>query len=696
MAPCSPSPVLVGKTAGLGSHRAIRAVFVAGLGISAWLPATQADAAIVGVVRNASDQLPIVGARVSVQVSAIETLTDAQGRFTLPDDVTGDVVIVAAMKGYFNGSIATADPDADLVLDLEAVPPDDNPDARFADPEACASCHFDQHAQWEDSPMAMAGDNTWVYDIYDGTGTPGGSGGFVYLDDSVHAEENPASECSACHQPESWVYEPFSALEPIDSLSPAAMHGISCEVCHKIAHVDETKPNFPGLHADAVTVTRPHELDWNVQYGTLGDSDYLAPAEMRSSYQPQLRAAVCGACHQDKNDHDADGDFEDAGGIISEPTYLEWLDSPFGDLDSGVYADCVDCHMPVSGATSACNKLPDLVRPAGDIRIHEILGTTPTYLENAVTMTMTQEITEGRVDVTIDITNDKTGHHVPTGVTIRNMILLVEAVHVEGGSPLTYAGEQVIHDLGGTGGPPEDGYYGGLPGKLYAKINRDAAGNSPTFFTDAIEIVQDTRIPALTNDVTTYSFDSSAGGDVEITARLIYRRSWRALVDAKGWTEDGHGNLLADVQAPHFGHLMEQSRATVALPPPPDDGDTGTGDTGTGDTATGNSATGDPGTGDSSSSDTSASDTGSPDTGSSNTSGPGTSDGASETGPEDAGMGSSTAGPPPGTAEISPPSSSGGCGCSAHGGFGAAPVLPVLLSVWRRRRNKRSARSTVI
>ena len=30
------------------------------------------------------------------------------------------------------------------------------------------------------------------------------------------------------------------------------------------------------------------------------------------------------------------------------------------------------------------------------------------------------------------------------------------------------------------------------------------------------------------------------------------------LVDAKAWTEDGHGNALADVQPPHFGHLMEE------------------------------------------------------------------------------------------------------------------------------------------
>jgi hypothetical protein len=40
-------------------------------------------------------------------------------------------------------------------------------------------------------------------------------------------------------------------------------------------------------------------------------------------------------------------------------------------------------------------------------------------------------------------------------------------------------------------------------------------------------------------------------------ARLIYRKAFRFLVDAKGWTEDGHGQPLVDVIAPDFGHLME-------------------------------------------------------------------------------------------------------------------------------------------
>ena len=45
---------------------------------------------------------------------------------------------------------------------------------------------------------------------------------------------------------------------------------------------------------------------------------------------------------------------------------------------------------------------------------------------------------------------------------------------------------------------------------------------------------------------------------MDVRVRLIYRRADRATVDSKSWTTDGHGNPLEDIQAPHFGHLMEE------------------------------------------------------------------------------------------------------------------------------------------
>jgi len=283
---------------------------------------------------------------------------------------------------------------------------------------------------------------------------------------------------------------------------------------------------------------------------------------MRASYQPQLVAELCGLCHQDKNDIEQDHEFDD---ITSEPTYTEWDESAYADPQSEHFATCVDCHMPNTGATTICIFEP-IERDPATIHSHRILGTTPEFLENAVELTTTTRVAgdELQVDVTID--NSLTGHHVPTGVTVRNMILLVEAWQSAPlTDPLVYTGTEVVHDLGGIGDPAE-GYYAGRPGRFFAKVNHDENGNGPTFFTDATGIVFDNRIPALQSDTTSYTFELPVeDGPVQVRTRLIYRRAFRFLADAKQWTVDGHGNPLADMQAPHYGHLMESVEGEILV-----------------------------------------------------------------------------------------------------------------------------------
>lgn len=528
-----------------------------------------AIAQVSGVVRDAATGAPVPGALVSVRATDHETRADVDGAFALADPGAGELVVTAAAVGYYTGAATATAPATDLVLELEPLPAADDAAWLPATPETCGACHFDQRSEWDGSPMARAGRNTWVADTYDGNGTPGGAGGFVYTRDSPAAAHTPASECAACHQPEAWVSAPFAALAAPDADNPEVAHGVSCDVCHKIAAVDETRTNFPGLHPDAVTLARPYPGD-AIAFGVLGDVDFAAPGRMRASYQPQLTAAVCAACHQDKNDPDGDGDFEEADGVVSEPTYQEWLASPYADPASEHYATCADCHMPATGAPVACDQLEGAyTRPSGDVRSHRIEGTTPAYLENAVSVELRAEQDGEELAVEVDVVNDRTGHHVPTGVTIRNAILLVEA-SADDGAPLEHRGDQLVHELGGVGDPAL-GYVAGLPGKLYAKVNHGADGTSPVFYTDAVGITFDTRIPALATDTTRYRFAlPAAGGPVTVRARLIYRRSWRALVDAKEWTEDGHGRPLADVQPPHFGHLMNEAELAIVAEPVPE------------------------------------------------------------------------------------------------------------------------------
>ena len=518
---------------------------------------------VSGTVVDYETGEPVSDALVTLQATEIRTVTDASGRFELTEAKGSGMIIVGAKKGYYNGYSWQEGLATEVEIQIERVPQDDNTHYEFVEPSQCGECHDKQLEQWTNSPMANAGINTWVYDIYSGDGTNGGMGGFVYLRDSAYAHANPASECASCHQPEPWVGDPHQPMDPVYDLSAGAQHGVSCDICHKVANVDEGKPNAPGIYPGAVTLTRPAELSTQVQYGVLGDTNFENNTErMRASYQPQLTTAMCGTCHQDKNDPDEDGDYEEANGVISEPTYLEWLDSPYGDPESPLYATCVDCHMPPSSETLVSEGWFGYQAPERDpetIRSHRIEGTTARFLENAVTMEMTSEIVDQTLKVNVEIFNDQAGHHVPDGVTIRNMVLLVEAWRVGDNQQLVQLNGEVLHELAGVGDPAK-GYYAGLPGVLFAKVNRDASGNGPTFFTDAAGIQWDNRIPALGTDESSYAFAlPDDGGLYEARARLIYRRAFRFLVDAKGWTEDGHGRPLEDMQGPHYGHLMEEA-----------------------------------------------------------------------------------------------------------------------------------------
>jgi hypothetical protein len=56
-----------------------------------------------------------------------------------------------------------------------------------------------------------------------------------------------------------------------------------------------------------------------------------------------MRCSVCRPCHQDESDINGDHTFT---GVIPEPTYTEWADSPYGDEQSPFHGTCLDCHMP--------------------------------------------------------------------------------------------------------------------------------------------------------------------------------------------------------------------------------------------------------------------------------------------------------------------------------------------------------------
>jgi hypothetical protein len=145
-------------------------------------------------------------------------------------------------------------------------------------------------------------------------------------------------------------------------------------------------------------------------------------------------------------------------------------------------------------------------------------------------MTTTARLEGDRVRVEVSITNDKTGHHVPTDSPLRHLILIVQA---------TDAMSNVLTLQDGPQLPDWTGNYAGQPGQGFAQILEDEwTGESPTgAFWRPIRVKSDNRLSAMATDTSSYTFTAPGSGPITIEARLIFRRAYQQLMAWKGWTD---------------------------------------------------------------------------------------------------------------------------------------------------------------
>lgn len=169
-----------------------------------------------------------------------------------------------------------------------------------------------------------------------------------------------------------------------------------------------------------------------------------------------------------------------------------------------------------------------------------------------------QDPATGELVVTVDVQNVNAGHALPTGMPFRHAILVVDADL--DGDAMAQRGGPSVPAYGGEGDDEAD--LAGRPGKGYARVLGDDDGNLNVPFWRATTVVEDTRIPGADADRVVLRFAMpEADGQANVTARLIYRRTWRAMNLEKKWGE-------ADI-------LMATASGTVALsaelPEPPVD-----------------------------------------------------------------------------------------------------------------------------
>jgi hypothetical protein len=504
--------------------------------------------AVSGVVYDANG--PVAGATVRVRTTDNKTTTAADGSFILSGlTASAPVSITAWTEGYYVGWTSAAPGPEPITITIKPYYTTDNPDYGWFSMEgvegskSCGHCMPGHYAEWQTDAHSQSAVNPRFLTMYNGTDVHGNQspptrygysrdyGRFPLRPDPNQPYYGPgykldfpntAGNCAACHVPAAAAKPGRAYAADPNHLSGIETEGVFCEFCHKIGDVTLDPatslpyPNMPGVLSMRLYRSEGEQV---LFFGTFDD------VTRRVSRLPlEEESAFCAPCHF--------GVFWDT---VVYNSYGEWLESPYSDPETG--QTCQDCHMPVTDATTfALPEKGGLDRPPGSIFNHRMPGAMDEeLLQNAVTMTATARLEGDTVVVRVDITNDKTGHHVPTDSPLRHLILLVCATDAQGNA-LRQLDGPTVPEWGGVGDPAQ-GYYAGLPGKGFAKILEELWTEvSPTgAYWNPTRVLSDNRLAALATDTSTYTFAAPTKGEATVEVALLFRRAFKELMDQKGW-----------------------------------------------------------------------------------------------------------------------------------------------------------------
>jgi hypothetical protein len=276
-------------------------------------------------------------------------------------------------------------------------PPPDGPPFQLSDfssPQSCQPCHPTHYAEWSASMHAYSFKDPLFF-----------SGHFA-------EQERTGGElgqfCIGCHSPIGTLTgtTPNGLFDP-KSMPEIVQHGISCDICHSMT------ASSGGATEKGVPL---HLSPGNVKYGPLPSRDN-GPGVHRSEQNLGLYTSSnhCRACHN-----------LTVRGIPLERTFDEWEDSIYAS-----FSQCQNCHMPTytgqaavggpvhegihrhwfTGVDIAFTDFPDT--SASRQRVADLLRDSAAF-----SVTAPASIAPGEtLDVTVHVTNDRTGHSLPSGTT---------------------------------------------------------------------------------------------------------------------------------------------------------------------------------------------------------------------------------------------------------------------------------------
>ena len=538
-------------------------------------PGAEAVSGVVREARGTASGPEVPGATVSVRATDLRTVTDSSGRYTLRGLEPADQVVVTAWApGYFIGASDPVRPGTGGVdILLRPLPETDDPRYEWLsaygtapDSSNCQRCHSVEEPATEypavEDPTAENPSvdplpfDDWVADahagsarnprfltMYAGTDLQGNQSPLTrYVWDRDYGVRTlppdpnlpyygpgyqldfteTTGNCATCHAPVAALDDPYG-VDPT-TLGGVAAEGVGCDFCHKVWDVVVD----PG--AGLPYENAPGVLSFEMRRPSPGSQFFAGPyvdvAPGDDTFSPlQKESLYCAPCHTAR-----------FWGTQVYDSYGEWLASPYSDPVTG--QTCQDCHMPSRGASRIARaEEGGNTRDPATVRSHLMPGATDVgLLQAALTLDVEARRGDGRVDIAVTVTNDRTGHHVPTDSPLRQVLLVVQAAGPDG-QPLERVAGPVLPEWTGAGADPDRGRYAGLAGAAYAKILREPwTGVVPSgAYWNPTVIVSDTRLAALASDTTTYAFAAPPDGAASVRVTLLYRRTFFELAEQKGW-----------------------------------------------------------------------------------------------------------------------------------------------------------------
>lgn len=249
----------------------------------------------------------------------------------------------------------------------------------FSNAEVCGNCHRAIHDAWKTSSHAHAMDSRLFQDVLE-----------LAEADLGHSARKV---CLGCHAP---LAAPTGDLA---LLKKSSWEGVTCDYCHSITAISTSGPNAKAILTTSGTKSGPLQDAPSPAHGTVYSAIHTS-------------SLLCSTCHEYRN----------ASGFAVLTTYTEWKNSRYAKEGK----QCQSCHMyRVAGEV-----VDPLIQRSADLKInlHQMPGShSLEQLTSAVRAQMTAVREGDKLRVTVDVTNQKAGHYLPTGSPLRQLVLEVRA-----------------------------------------------------------------------------------------------------------------------------------------------------------------------------------------------------------------------------------------------------------------------------